>query len=209
MSARPVGVMSDHQHVNATETTGSASPPEDLTAAFVLVAHGLRSPVDACALDQLRSSETLSTWPLRDAESRRGLALLEESSIAAEDAEFIDADAERFGGQDGFGQAFAAPPGARAEIDALVVCGAGDSDADTDASITLCAYGMSLSTCPPGLGSHRREAAVARLRTSHLQQWVRHALHQLQLGARSYYYQGLATLGLRLLNHQPTSDPAQ
>lgn len=153
----------------------------------------------------LRSRTPLAEVPtlLTDAESLRGTALLAESHLSAESVERLDRDRDRLfhgGSLRGPIAPLAAPPGAAAELarlrEALVAAGIADPGpaADlVDALDLLAALGQSPSPCPQ-VAQWRHE-----LLTEHLLSWGARALSRMQLGAQSFFYQGVATLGLGLL----------
>lgn len=153
----------------------------------------------------LRSRTPLAEVPtlLTDAESLRGTALLAESRLSAENVERLDRDRDRLfhgGSLRGPIAPMAAPPAAAAALarlrEELVSAGIADPGpaADlVDALDLLAALGQGPSPCPR-VAQWRHE-----LLTEHLLTWGTRALSRMQLGAQSFFYQGVATLGLGLL----------
>lgn len=153
----------------------------------------------------LRSRAPLVEVPtlLTDAESLRGTALLAESQLSAESVERLDRDRDRLfhgGSLRGPIAPLTVPPAAAMELarlrQELVTAGiaepgpAGDL---VDALDLLAALGQAPSPCPQ-VSRWRHE-----LLTEHLLTWGARALSRMQLGAQSFFYQGVATLGLGLL----------
>lgn len=138
-------------------------------------------------------------WPLHDAESLRGAALLAESLLSAERPERLLTDHHRLfvGGPDRPPLAPTTPPAAAAGALALLLDRAGGPGLQPDLSGALHAYAV-LLTAPPG-GTD--PGARSELVHEHLLTWGTRCLSRAQLGAQTFAFQGVATLGLGLLRH--------
>lgn len=138
-------------------------------------------------------------WPVHDAESLRGAALLAESRFSAERPERLLADHHRlFVGDDH------RPPVAPTSPPAVVVPalaallarvpGAPAPQAP-DLTDALDAYATLLAAAPA------HTDVRSELLREHLLTWGTRCLTRVQLGAQTFCYQGVATLGLGLLRH--------
>lgn len=151
----------------------------------------------------LRSGAVPAQVPtlLTDAESRRGAALLAESRLAAESATRLDRDRDRLlhgGPARGPIAPIAAPPAAATELarlrEALVAAGIADPGpaADLVDALDLLA---ALDERPSRQAARWRQQLV----TDHLLTWGARGLSRMQLGAQTFFYQGVAAMGLGLL----------
>ncbi|WP_454084835.1 hypothetical protein [Georgenia sp. Marseille-Q6866] len=173
--------------------------PRAVGEAVSAVARALGSPWSLGALHDV-------SWPVHDPESLRGAALLAESRLSAESPERLLADHHRLVVGDPHRPPVAptAPPPAVAPSLAALLAhvpgaarpGSGDLVAALDAYAALVA-------------DPRADAATRRaLVHEHLLTWGARCLSRVQLGAQTFCYQGVATLGLGLLRHAAQEDTA-
>lgn len=143
-------------------------------------------------------------WPVHDAESLRGLGLLEESRCSAEAAERLAADHARlFVGRPG--RRPVAPADAPPETERSLrrlreeVAAAGIALPDASAPAAAQVLGTYAALLTAEVAA--RDAARWRreLVEDHLLTWVARCLSRVQLGAQTFLYQGVAVLGLALL----------
>ncbi|MBD8063028.1 hypothetical protein [Oceanitalea stevensii] len=173
--------------------------PYAVEEAVSAVARALGSPPSLAALHDI-------SWPVHDAESQRGAALLAESRLSAEPPERLLADHHRLvvGDPGRPPVAPTAPPAAAApSLAALLarVPGAA-SPGPGDLVAALQAYAALLAD--PGADAGTRHALVHE----HLLTWGARCLSRVQLGAQTFCYQGVATLGLGVLRHAAQEDAA-
>lgn len=151
------------------------------------------------------------TWALRDGESLRGAALVAESQIAGEDLARLGDEHARL--LTGGSRAPQAAPSARSSLRRLLdeVTAAGvvlpdGARPDLAGALWLLA---ALDDVLDGAAAPVPAAALLRWReellTEHLLAWGVVCLSRVQLGAQTYFYQGVAALGLGLLRHAATS----
>lgn len=143
---------------------------------------------------------------LDDAESRRGEALLEESALAAESPARLARDRQRLfvGGDGRLPTAPLAAPAesatALAQLGEEMRCGGElvpERPADlVDVLRLYAALGPARPDEPSAPAEWRQ-----RLVQEHLLTWGARCLTRMQLGAQTFYYQGVAALGLGLLRH--------
>lgn len=137
-------------------------------------------------------------WPMRDPESLRGVGLLVESRLSGESAERLRADHARLFTGAGRRAPTGVPAAAAAPLTRLYeqVTAAGVALPD-GAGVTqaLRGYAALLAEELPAEAVRWRR----RLLHDHLLTWGTRCLTRLQLGAQTFYYQGVATVGLGLL----------
>lgn len=169
------------------------SSPHTVGVAVAAVAQVLGSPGPG---DFVRLHEV--HWPVHDAESERGAALLAESRLSAETPERLLADHHRLfvGGPDRPPVAPTAAPAEAAPGLAALLARVGAAG-PPDLTAALRAY-AALLELPPG---HENLAAHQELVHEHLLTWGGRCLSRVQLGAQSFSFQGVATLGLGLLRY--------
>lgn len=133
-------------------------------------------------------------WPVHDAESLRGAALLEESRLSAESPERLLADHHRLFVGDPHRPPVAPTAAPAHAVPALAaLLGRVGIAGPPDLVAALHAYAALLGT-PAG-----HEAARHELVHEHLLTWGTRCLSRVQLGAQTFCFQGVATLGLGLL----------
>ncbi|WP_152193161.1 hypothetical protein [Georgenia satyanarayanai] len=167
--------------------------PRAVGAAVVAVARAIDSPGPR-AFAQLHAV----TWPVRDPESLRGAALLAESRLSAEQPARLLADHHRLFVGDARRPPVAptAPP-ALAEPALATLLGRAGVPGPPRLPAALRAYVALLEVAP----GQELVAARRELADEHLLTWVARCLSRAQLGAQTFCYQGVATLGLGLVRH--------
>lgn len=143
------------------------------------------------------------SWPVHDAESLRGAALLAESRFSAERPERLLADHHRLFVGDAHRPPVAptSPPADVVPALAALLARVPGAPAPQVPDLTgaLDAYAVLLAADPaPAHADARRE-----LLHEHLLTWGTRCLTRVQLGAQTFCYQGVGTLGLGLLRHAP------
>lgn len=138
-------------------------------------------------------------WPGHDTESLRGAALLAESRLSAESLDRLLADHHRLVVGDARRPPVAptAPPATAVRSLAALLARVPGAPAPGTVDLVgaLDAY-AALLALPPA----RRDADISReLVHEHLLTWGTRCLSRAQLGAQTFCYQGVATLGLGLL----------
>ncbi len=149
------------------------------------------SPATIAALDA-------RDWPMRDPESLRGAALIAESRMSGERPGQLAVDFERLfrGAADRppiapVSAPAAAEPGLRRLLTALT---GRPGDPDLPGALRALA-----AASVAGADLPRRHHRCAELVEDHLLTWGARCLTRLQLGARTFCYQGAGALGLGLL----------
>lgn len=178
----------------------------EVAGALDAVARTIAVPPDRAALAVLHATG----WPVRDAESLRGAALLEEAWLSGERPERLAADHARLF-HDGPGRRAVAPteaPGAAAPALSQLraeMAAAGLLPAAEPAPCLVTALGMisAVLTAPPHLTAPAERWRRA-LGQEHLP-WCAGALTRVQLGAQTFCYQGVGVLGLGLLRRVATT----
>ncbi len=178
----------------------------EVAGALDAVARTIAVPPDRAALAVLHATG----WPVRDAESLRGAALIEEAWLSGERPERLAADHTRLF-HDGPGRRAVAPtavPGSAAPALSRLraeMAAAGLLPTAEPAPGLVTALGMlsAVLTAPPHLSA---PAAQWRrtLGKEHLP-WCAGALTRVQLGAQTFCYQGVGVLGLGLLRWAATA----
>ncbi|WP_413450955.1 hypothetical protein AA0Y32_01350 [Georgenia phoenicis] len=169
------------------------SSPHAVGTAVTAVARVIGSPGPA-AFDRLHEVN----WPVHDPESLRGVALLAESRLSAEQPERLLADHQRlFLGGPGRPPVapLAAPDLVAPDLAGLLARVAVTGPPDLTAALRAWAALLEL---PPG---REDQAARHALVHDHLLTWGARCLSRVQLGAQSFCFQGVATLGLGLLRY--------
>lgn len=167
--------------------------------AVVAISSAVAAAPDHALLARLHETP----WPVADAESLRGIALLEESQLSAEALERLHRDHERlFVGRPERGPvaSAAAPATAESSLARLrfELAQAGLSlPSPTGADLADALHALAvLLTAPPCDAVLRRRH---ELLDEHLLTWGARCLSRVQLGAQTFCYQGVATLGLGML----------
>lgn len=146
-------------------------------------------------------------WPMRDPESLRGAALLAESQLAGERLERLLADYSRLFVGSTARPAITSPLAPVAAEPALTrlreeVTGAAVL-LPSDPGRPALGLAQALQTFAAVLAAEETHAEAARWRRQlveeHLLTWGARSLSRAQLGAQTFYYQGVAALGLGLL----------
>ncbi|MCM3660979.1 hypothetical protein M3148_08245 [Georgenia satyanarayanai] len=170
--------------------------PRAVETAVSAVARALGSPPSLGALHVV-------SWPVHDAESLRGAALLAESRLSAESPERVRADHRRLFVGDAHRPAVAPtapPPAVAPSLAALLAHVPGAAQPGTGGLVAaLDAYAALLAD--PRADTATRRALVHE----HLLTWGTRCLSRVQLGAQTFCYQGVATVGLGLLRHAADS----
>ncbi|PYF99330.1 chaperone TorD involved in molybdoenzyme TorA maturation [Georgenia satyanarayanai] len=136
------------------------------------------------------------SWPVHDAESLRGAALLAESRLSAERPERLLVDHHRLFVGDAHRPPVAPPAPPATSGHALAgLLGRVGIAGPPDLAAALHAYAVLLEA------PHEHGAARHELVHDHLLTWGTRCLSRAQLGAQSFCYQGVATLGLGLLRY--------
>lgn len=192
--------------------TGPAS--SDLLRCLDFLADALTGPPDLAALE--RAARAARDWPLTDAESRRGTGLLVESALAGESPERLQRDHDRLfvsrvhavvaGHAVRISTPVASPLAgdllspAPAGVAAVAALRAAYAELGLPASpqpdhlavvLDALAHLLRTTTPPPVTARLRRE-----LVEDHLHRWGTCCLGRMQRGAQTFYYQGVAALGL-------------
>lgn len=148
---------------------------------------------------------------LADAESRRGAALLAESRLAGESVPRLDRDRDRLlHGTPSRGPIapITAPPDAATALahlrDQLVAAGIAGPGPAADLLDAL-----DLLAVLEGRPSPQAARWHQELVTEHLLTWGARSLSRMQLGAQTFFYQGVAAIGLGLLRQLSGSSSAR
>lgn len=143
---------------------------------------------------------------LDDAESRRGCALLEESRLSAEAPARLARDKGRLllgeGGRGPIAPLAAPPPSADALARLRVAMAAGGLVVPGQGGDLVDVLRL-LAVLGPARRDEPQRHALWRdvLVHEHLLTWGARCLSRMQLGAQTFFYQGVASLGLGLLRH--------
>lgn len=190
---------------------GPVGHPHATAGAVGLVARAVAAPPDTQALAAALTAAT--TWPLEDAESRRGSALLAESRLAGEGPERLRRDHARlFTGE--AGRVVIAPsevpvdatPALQRLLGELTSAGvvrlpSANPAGLADVLVVLATVDTAAAQLPAATLARWRQELVGE----HLLGWGARCLSRVQLGAQTYFYQGIAALGLGLLRREATA----